>query len=65
MTRLPGFPIEGSQLVWLVKERYLEYPEISIQEIWDKKKADGYARTVTIAQVIVSNLLSSYFTLIK
>ena len=57
----PAFPIDGSQVVWLVKNGYLDYPEVSMAEIWDKNKADGFARAVTIAQIIVSILKSIYF----
>jgi len=50
----PAFPIDGFQLAWLMKHDYLEYPNISKDEIWDKNKADGFARTLTIAQIAVS-----------
>lgn len=52
----PAFPIDGFQLAWLVKNDYLYYPEVSRKEIWDKNKADGFARAMTIAQIIVSIL---------
>jgi hypothetical protein len=48
-----AFPIDGFQLAWLVKNDYLEYPEISREEIWDKNKANGFARALTIAQIAV------------
>ena len=48
----PPFPIDCQQLIYLVRKGYLDYPkEIDAQTIWDKNKADGFARAVTIVQI--------------
>ncbi|MCJ1412948.1 hypothetical protein MMC19_007049 [Ptychographa xylographoides] len=48
----PPFPVDGQQLIYLVKKKYIPYPDIKIQDIKDKNKADGFARAVMSIQVI-------------
>lgn len=45
------FPINGQQTVYLVKNDYLQYPEVKEKTIWDKNKADGFARLVCLVQI--------------
>jgi len=47
----PRFPIDGQQLGYLVEKKYIPFPEVAEKTIWDKNKADGFARTVTIIQM--------------
>ena len=44
------FPIHGIHLVWLVKEGYLEVPEITEEEISDKSKADLLTKLLVCGQ---------------
>lgn len=46
------FPINAHQLVYLVEKNHLEYPLVTENTIWDKNKADGFARALTLAQVL-------------
>jgi hypothetical protein len=48
----PPFPINAYQLNNLIAKGHVAYPEISQKEIWDKNKADGFARLVTLLQII-------------
>ena len=45
------FPITAKQVHWLVEHGYLEKPQISREEIWDKSKADFFAKTIAAMQV--------------
>lgn len=45
------FPLNASQLHWLVRHRYVEYPEISKRELWDKSKQDTFTKVITAFQV--------------
>ena len=45
------FPIDGHQLVYLVEKDHLKYPDVKERVIWDKNKADGFARTLTLIQI--------------
>ena len=47
-----SFPIDGQQLVYLVKNRYLEYPDIDVKTIWDRNKADSLARVLALLQIV-------------
>jgi hypothetical protein len=47
----PRFPIDGQLLGYLVEKKYIPFPEVAEKTIWDKNKADGFARTVTIIQM--------------
>ena len=45
------FPINSHQLGYLVEESFLEYPDLKVRTIWEKNKADGFARTLTLVQI--------------
>lgn len=45
------FPIHGLHLVWLLKEKYLELPEITAEEINDKSKASSFAKSLVCLQI--------------
>ncbi|MCJ1353883.1 MAG: hypothetical protein MMC33_003870 [Icmadophila ericetorum] len=45
-----AFPITAKQLQYLVRQDFLDIPTISEKEIWDKSKADKFAKTVAILQ---------------
>jgi hypothetical protein len=51
------FPLNATQLHWLVQHRYIEYPSVSRREIWDKLKQDTFTKVITAFQV--SYLISS------
>jgi hypothetical protein len=44
------FPINSIQMHWLVKKDYLKIPQITVEEINDKSKADTFAKTIAIIQ---------------
>lgn len=46
-----SFPVSGHQIAFLVRKHYIQYPEIKEKEIWDKNKADSFARALTIIQI--------------
>ena len=46
-----SFPIDAQQLVYLVEKNHLEYPDVKVKMIWDKNKADGFARALTLVQI--------------
>ncbi|MCJ1251867.1 hypothetical protein MMC30_009105 [Trapelia coarctata] len=46
------FPINSQQLLYLVENDHLDYPDLEERAIWDKNKADGFARVLTLVQVI-------------
>lgn len=48
----PAFPVNAHQIGYLLKHEYIESPQIDSQVIWDKNKADGFARLVASIQVI-------------
>jgi hypothetical protein len=48
----PPFPVDGQQLIYLVSHEYLPMPDVTVSDIWDKNKADGFARTLTCMQII-------------
>ncbi|KAL2044871.1 hypothetical protein N7G274_002646 [Stereocaulon virgatum] len=45
------FPVDGQQTVYLVKNNHLKYPDVKEKTIWDKNKADGFARFLTLVQI--------------
>ncbi len=45
------FPLNATQLHWLVQHEYVEYPTISEREVWDKSKQDTFTKVITIFQV--------------
>jgi hypothetical protein len=48
----PPFPIDAYQLHYLVANNFMAFPAIDKEAIWDKNKADGFARVLTSVQVI-------------
>ena len=40
----PEFPVDAEQLHYLIDKKYIDYPDISKEDIDDKNKADGLAR---------------------
>ena len=44
------FVVNSRQMAYLVENQYVDYPEISAEEIWDKSKADTLARVLTLLQ---------------
>ena len=50
-TDSPGFPVTAKQMHWLVAGDHLKMPEITKEEIWDKSKADFFAKAVACLQV--------------
>ncbi|KAJ5709802.1 hypothetical protein N7493_010093 [Penicillium malachiteum] len=44
------FPIDAEQLFWLVKDGYMDYPDLDTADIKDKSKSDSLARMITIGQ---------------
>lgn len=47
----PPFPVDSQQLAYLVRNKYLTLPDITVDEIKALNKADGLARLVTIIQM--------------
>ncbi|EXJ70427.1 uncharacterized protein A1O5_06495 [Cladophialophora psammophila CBS 110553] len=47
----PAFPVDGQQLLYLVENDYIPYPNVDSGTIWDKNKADGFARAITLIQI--------------
>lgn len=45
------FPLNATQLHWLVQYKYIEYPRTTKREIWDKSKQDTFTKMVTAFQV--------------
>ncbi len=44
------FLINSRQLAYLVQHKYLEYPNITAEEIWDKSKAHTLSKILTLIQ---------------
>lgn len=40
----PSFPIDSEQLLHLVRDGYLVYPELDVEDIKDKSKSDRFTR---------------------
>lgn len=47
----PLFPVDGQQLLYLIENDYIPYPNIDGETIWDKNKADSFARMITLIQI--------------
>jgi hypothetical protein len=47
-----AFPVNAYQLHWLVANGHIDYPNIEKKAISDKDKADIFARTLTLLQVL-------------
>jgi hypothetical protein len=45
------FPLNATQLHWLVVNNFVEYPTITRREIWDKSKQDTFTKVVTAFQI--------------
>ena len=45
------FPLNATQLHWLVRNKFVEYPTITRKAVWDKSKKDTFTRIVTIFQI--------------
>ncbi|OAP64974.1 hypothetical protein AYL99_00946 [Fonsecaea erecta] len=48
----PEFPINGQQLAYLIQRKYVALPDSIDSAIRDKNKADGFARMVTVVQMV-------------
>lgn len=46
------FPIDAQQLFYMIENHYLEYPNINERTIWDRNKADGFTRALTLIQIV-------------
>jgi hypothetical protein len=44
------FTVNSRQLAYLVQKKYLEYPTITAEEIWDRSKADTLSKILTLTQ---------------
>jgi hypothetical protein len=47
----PPFPVDGQQLLYLIQHDYIPYPDVDVETLWDKNKADGFARAITLVQL--------------
>lgn len=45
------FPLNATQLHWLVQHKYIEYPRVTKREVWDKSKQDTFTKVITAFQV--------------
>ncbi|KAF3011023.1 hypothetical protein E8E13_010914 [Curvularia kusanoi] len=45
------FPLNATQLHWLIRHKYIEYPGITKREVWDKSKQDTFTKVITAFQV--------------
>ncbi|KAH3919595.1 hypothetical protein HBH56_016380 [Parastagonospora nodorum] len=45
------FPVNALQLHWLVRHNYIEFPNITRREVWDKSKQDTFTKVITAFQV--------------
>ena len=43
--------VNAHQLFYLVEKGYLDYPNVTYRQIWDRNKADGFARAVSLIQI--------------
>ncbi|KAL2822218.1 hypothetical protein BDW59DRAFT_149588 [Aspergillus cavernicola] len=46
------FPIDATQLLFLIEQGYVQCPEISRNEIEDRNKSDAFSRCIAICQAI-------------
>ncbi|KIW09841.1 hypothetical protein PV08_11942 [Exophiala spinifera] len=47
----PVFAVDSQQILYLIKNNYITYPNVDVETIWDKNKADGFARAITLIQI--------------
>ena len=45
------FPLNATQLHWLVINKFVEYPTITRKEVWDKSKQDTFTKVITAFQI--------------
>ncbi|KAH8763956.1 hypothetical protein F5882DRAFT_364589 [Hyaloscypha sp. PMI_1271] len=45
------FPINATQLLYLVKGKHIDLPSLTEEEIWDRSKADSFAKTFACFQI--------------
>lgn len=48
---VPPFPVNAESMHYLVARGYIGLPDITRAEIWDKSKADAFAKAATLVQV--------------
>ncbi|KAI1078668.1 hypothetical protein F5B20DRAFT_546863 [Whalleya microplaca] len=46
----PSFPINADSILFLVSHGYVEMPQVTREEIWDKSKADVFAKAFALLQ---------------
>jgi hypothetical protein len=46
------FPVDAKQLLYLIREGYVKFPEIKRARISDKNKVDGILRVITVFQIL-------------
>jgi hypothetical protein len=46
------FPVDAHQLFYMVENYHLQYPDVQERTIEDRNKADGFARAITLAQIV-------------
>ena len=44
------FPVNAKQILYLVQQKYIDYPAMTEKQVWDKSKADGFQKTLTCLQ---------------
>ncbi|GKZ36548.1 hypothetical protein AbraIFM66950_007701 [Aspergillus brasiliensis] len=49
-TDYPPFPITAASIHYLVETQHIDCPTITAEEIWDKSKADTFAKCVALVQ---------------
>lgn len=47
-----AFPVDSQQLLFLVQNDYVEYPSLTREDISDRNKSDGVARSLAVFQAI-------------
>lgn len=45
------FPLNATQLHWLVINEFVDYPNITREEVWDKSKQDTFTKVVAAFQI--------------
>ncbi|KZM18644.1 uncharacterized protein EKO05_0001178 [Ascochyta rabiei] len=45
------FPLNATQLHWLIRHQYVDFPSVTKREIWDNSKQDTFAKVITAFQV--------------
>jgi hypothetical protein len=45
------FPVTARQLHYLVAQNYMDFPDISMEEVWDKSKADLFTKFLACGQI--------------